>query len=240
MACSENEYMLENQITTITFFHFKGLHAIWMFPQMQLSLSGFKDIDGLSFFKLMGSGGKRGFSILPNLNTYAFMGVWDSEAQALNFFNHAKQFQKFTQHANEHCTILMNNVKAHGSWSGANPFGNFQKYDGGLIAVITRATIKPKFISKFWRYVPQVSDNIHEHDGLLFSIGIGEYPLMMQATFSIWKDQAFMKAYAYKSPLHREVIKKTRELGWYQEELFSNFIPYQTIGTWKGENILDL
>lgn len=226
----------DHQITTITLFHFKGLNAFWMFPQMQLSLSGFKEIEGLSFFKLMGSGGKRGFSILPNLNTYAFLGVWENEKHAHHYFEQSNHFKKFTSHANEHCTIFMHNVKAHGEWSGSNPFSNFKKYEGGLMAVITRATIKPKFVAKFWKYVPNVSDNIHEHDGLLFSIGIGEYPLMMQATFSIWKDQQNMREYAYKSPLHREVIKKTRELGWYQEELFSNFIPYKTIGSWKGKN----
>jgi hypothetical protein len=228
--------MTNNQITTITFFSFKGLETLWMFPQMRLSIPSFSKVDGLQFFKLLGSGGKRGFSILPNFNTYAFLGVWDNETKAHAFFQNSDVFNRFSKHAAEHWTVFMYNVKAHGAWSGINPFSNFKKYNGGIMAVITRATIKPKFVAKFWRYVPQVSDNIYDHDGLLFSIGIGEYPLFMQATFSIWKDQQNMRAYAYKSQLHREVIKKTRELGWYQEELFSNFIPYHTMGSWKGKN----
>jgi hypothetical protein len=65
---------------------------------------------------------------------------------------------------------------------------------------------------------------------LVFSKGIGEFPLLMQATFSLWKSAESMMDYAYKNPKHTEMVKKTRELGWYSEELFARFEPYKIEG----------
>jgi hypothetical protein len=211
-----------------------------MLPQMQLALPGFRKVPGLSFYKLMGSGGENGFSIRPNWGVYALLCVWDAEAYADQFFQHGSHFRKFRKHATNIWTVFMHNQVAHGLWSGKNPFRDFQAPETGPVAVITRATIKPRFLAAFWKYVPPVSKQIEDHPGKIFSIGIGEYPLFMQATFSIWQDRESMIQYAYKSPMHRDVIKKTRELGWYQEELFANFIPYRTEGSWQGVGPLTL
>ncbi|NJN33402.1 MAG: hypothetical protein HC817_03255 [Saprospiraceae bacterium] len=40
-----------------------------------------------------------------------------------------------------------------------------------------------------------------------------------------------MMDYAYKSPHHAEVVRKTRELGWYSEELFARFRVVDTEGS---------
>jgi hypothetical protein len=231
--------MENKQITTITILRFEGINAAWMFAQMGLALSGLRKVEGLKFFRLMGSGGKNGFSKLLNPNVYAFLGVWESEIYARNFFAHSEKYQPFGKRSKEAWTLFMHNIKAHGSWSGKSPFEDFQPYEGGLVAVVTRATIKLKHMSKFWSYVPAVSGKLEDQEGLIFSVGIGEYPWFMQATLSIWEDYSYMKQYAYKSRVHSEVIKKTRELGWYSEELFANFAPFDSIGTWEGINPLE-
>jgi hypothetical protein len=43
--------------------------------------------------------------------------------------------------------------------------------------------------------------------------------------------------YAYKNEKHKEVVRLTRKLKWYKEELFARFIPYKFIGQWKGKNV---
>jgi len=226
------------QVVTFTLFRYEGKQAFWIFGQMQKSIKEFKKVAGLEFFKLMGSGGKNGFSKMLNVNVYALLAVWESEEAAKTYFEESSHFLEFRSRAKEFLTIYMNTCRSHGKWSGLNPFQPSQAYESGPIAVITRARIKLRFLRKFWSYVPSVSKNMEDRDGSIFSIGIGEYPWLMQATFSLWEDEESMRNYAYRSKVHSEVIQKTRALGWYSEELFANFIPYRTVGSWEGENPL--
>ena len=71
-------------LTTITFFKFHK-NKFWAFSQMALLPRKIKKIEGLRFFKLMGTGGGNGFSLKPDFSTYAFLGVWESEIAAENF-----------------------------------------------------------------------------------------------------------------------------------------------------------
>ncbi|MCH6199517.1 spheroidene monooxygenase [Aquiflexum sp. LQ15W] len=228
----------KQQVITFTLFRFEGRQAFWIFGQMQKSIKDYKAVQGLEFFKLMGSGGKNGFSKMLNVNVYALLAVWESEQSASSYFEESAHFSGFQKRATEFWNIFMNTSKAHGKWSGKNPFETIQPYESGPIAVITRARIKFRFLRKFWSYVPAVSKNMDDRDGSIFSVGIGEYPWLMQATFSLWEDEESMRNYAYRSKFHREVIQKTRALGWYSEELFANFVPYKTVGSWEGANPL--
>lgn len=82
---------------------------------------------------------------------------------------------------------------------------------------------------------PPPAAPIQGREGLLFAIGIGEVPIVQQATFSLWENSRLMQQYAYRSPHHKEVVKRTRELGWYKEELFARFHPYRSEGEWDGD-----
>ena len=84
-----------------------------------------------------------------------------------------------------------------------------------------------------------MSQSLESYQGLALSIGVGEWPLIQQATISIWKTQAEMMDYAYKNQKHKEVVKLTRQLKWYKEELFARFVPYKFIGSWHGQNVGD-
>jgi heme-degrading monooxygenase HmoA len=59
--------------------------------------------------------------------------------------------------------------------------------------------------------------------GFITSVGIGEVPFIKQATFSIWESKEQMRSFAYKLPLHKEVIKKTHQEKWYSEDMFTRF-----------------
>ena len=108
-----------------------------------------------------------------------------------------------------------------------------------LIAVITRATIKPSKLFKFWRYVPISQKPIERGcSGLIYTKGVGEAPVVQMATFSVWENIDALKNYAYNSVEHREAIKKTHQLDWYKEEMFTRFQPYKTIGIWEGKDLL--
>jgi heme-degrading monooxygenase HmoA len=227
------------QISTLSFFRFKGFkNKFWAFKTMGEPISGIK-LDGAKLIKKMGTGGGDGYQWYPDFSTYAVLIIWESEAQADAFFKSANPwFTQYKKHAFEQCTFWLKAISAHGKWDNKQPF-NFHKEDSNLpIAVITRATIKFKNLWQFWKRVPSVSDTLKNFKGNIFGKGMGEWPLVQQATFSVWKSKEELFAYAYKSEKHRAVIKKTRELDWYSEEMFIRFQPFKFEGTWRQKNPL--
>lgn len=234
--------MKNDQIVTITFFRYEGFRRKWWaFGQMGVAPKSLETIPGLEFGKMLGSGSRNGFSILPNLSVYGLLCVWENEWKARNFFEKHPLFAAFCEKSSDQWTVYMRTVMAHGRWDGAEPFQIQEKFDENrLIGVITRATIRVNHLWRFWRFVPSVSRSVKSRDGLLFSVGIGELPIIQQATFSLWENSYLMKAYAYQSRFHKEVVRRTRELGWYKEELFARFHPYTSEGNWRGQNPLAL
>lgn len=229
-------------ITTITLFRFTTLKSkIWAFGQMQFAHSALSKANGLQFYKLMGSGRDLGFSPLPDWGVYALLCVWESERAAEDFFAEAPVFQKYSNQAAEFWTIFLKPLNTKGLWSGQNPFAPSSTLDPNnqLIAVITRATIKPSKLIPFWRYVPTSQRPIQAGcPGLIYTKGIGEAPLVQMATFSVWESLDALKSFAYNSPEHKEAIKRTHQIDWYKEEMFARFQPYKSIGLWGGVNPL--
>ena len=220
-----------SQTTLISFFHYSGFKNKWRaLGRMGRPPISIKKVDGLSFFKPLGTGSGNGFSIKPDFSTFGFVAVFDSEEIAKKFIN-SEPIKEYTKASKSYSHVLMHTIKSHGEWSKQNPFEASVEFDKTKpLAVITRATIKPQLAHKFWKYVPSVSKSMNDYDELIFSKGIGEFPLLMQATFSLWNNAEAMMKYAYQNPKHAEMVKKTRELGWYSEELFARFQPFYQEG----------
>ena len=228
-----------NQVVTMSFFMFDKLSSKWWaFTQMGYLPFNIHKINGLQFIKQLGSGAENGFSIKPNFGVYGLLATWDNREAADNFFMENKAFLKYKDRSSQSWTVFMKTSKVHGQWSGVTPFFENAVYnENDVVAVITRATIYPKHLLAFWKEVPIVSQNIKERDGLIFSIGIGEWPIFMQATFSLWENSKYMMDYAYNSKYHQEVIKKTRQRGWYKEEMFVRFQPFHSVGQWDSVSL---
>ena len=224
------------EIVTMTLLRYRGAAARWWaFTQMGLGPGRFRGVGGLQTAKMLGSGAGNGFSILPNLGVYALLGVWTDEAAAHTFFATHPWWAAARRRSVEQYTVFMRTAVVHGEWGGEHPFQITTEFVATQpVAVITRATIKLRHLFGFWRFVPSVSAFVKDRPGQLLSIGVGEWPLFMQATFSVWTSAEAMMDYAYRNPHHQEVIRKTRELGWYQEELFARFHPYASAWSWAG------
>lgn len=218
-------------MVSISFFKYDNFgQRFWAFKQMGKVPTLLKEVEGLKFSKLLGSGGMKGFSIFPNWGLYGLLCVWDSAAVAQDFFSHHAIFLDFKSKSISHQNIFLNPLSSHGKWDGQNPFANPKQKTEGKIAVITRGKIRLSKLWKFWHFVRPASRDMEGKEGLIFSVGIGELPLIQQATFSIWENTEKMMQYAYKSPQHTQAIQKTRELGWYSEELFARFAIISTEG----------
>jgi len=207
---------------------------------MQYAHQYLRDVQGLRFYKLMGSGKDEGFNPFPDWSTYTLLIVWDNETDADIFHQNSKLSQLYRDRTAEIWTLYLKNIVSKGRWSKQDPFEVSKDLDvnNPLLAVITRATIRVRRLYSFWKYVPTSHLSLHTNQGLIYTKGIGEIPVIQMATFSIWKDKSSLMKFAYQGKEHRVAIEKTKKLDWYKEEMFSRFQPYRSEGTWGGEEPL--
>lgn len=227
---------MSEQITTLTFYKFTGFkHKFWAFCMMLCAHVPLSRTSGLSFYKLLGSG-KRNFNPAPDWSVYAILQVWENKLKAKEWFRDASLANSYKMKSSEQLTFYMRNLKAHGLWSSHNPFEESSAIDSSndYIAVITRATIKLKFLKRFWNYVPTSQVDLNGNPNLLFSAGVGERPVTQMATFSLWDDKSALRKFAYRSQNHRHAVQQTQALQWYKEEMFSRFQPFSIDGSWSG------
>jgi len=226
-------------VVTLSLFKYSGLrNKFWAFTMMQFAHGHLKNAEGLRFYRVLGTGGGNGFSWYADFSTYALLTVWETEAQAENFLHNSKLHDEYRAHCLETVTVFMTPLRSHGEWGGVNPFKPDGKAEGDITAVITRATIANKQLVRFWRQVPRTSGSLDRFSGLICAKGIGEWPVKQMATFSLWRDEESIKAFAYRNPDHLEAIKKTHKLNWYNDELFARFRPFKSVGTWGGNPLL--
>lgn len=224
--------MVMEQITTLTFFKYSRWYSkLWAFGMMPVGYVALSGVRGQSFYKLMGSGRGIGFHPLPDWSVYALMQVWDTETDALRFFDQHSFIRNCQKQAGIVTTIYLKNIFSKGRWSGKEPFKPSPdqpfESDQNPVAVLTRASIRPSKLWKFWQYVPVAQSRLKGYPGLMFQKGIGEMPLLQMATFSIWSDAERIRQFAYRDAEHREAVTLTRQLDWYSEELFARFHPYR-------------
>jgi hypothetical protein len=92
-------------------------------------------------------------------------------------------------------------------------------------------------LTNFWRTLPDVTAPLTSQPGLHWSLGIGEAPVGLQGTFSVWHDMVAMNDFVYQTPGHRRAIAQTRETGWFTEELFARFHVVEVDGAYRGRSV---
>jgi len=173
--------------------------------------------------------------VKPNFRRYGLICTWESEKAANDFLHHSDLIKQYQQHTNEIWTVAMLPLQSHGFWDGRQPFVPFfTASNNEPVAVLTRASVNWLGLPNFIKYGANTSKALDNAHGLICSIGLGELPFIRQATFSIWESVEAMKEYAYKTPHHQDVMRRTRAEKWYKEELFARFIPVSSEGTWNG------
>lgn len=198
-------------------------------------------VPGLGFFKLLGSGASNGFGIWPNLLRYGFMAVWDDAAAAAAFFAQHPLWGTYQARSTETWTVQLAPLKSQGWWDGQAPFAYSPEVSPSAsapVAVLTRASIRWQKTPRFWQFVEPTSAALAQAVGVRAAIGLGELPVVRQATFSVWESAQAMQEYAYRDARHREVIVLTRREKWYAEEMFARFQVLGSHGTLDGQDPL--
>ncbi len=229
-------------LTTLSVFTLAPGHRRWALAQMGTAPGALRRAAGLRFCKLLGSGAAGGFGLWPNLNRYALLAVWASEADAAAFFARHPWWAAYQRRCRETWTAHLLPLRAHGRWDGQQPFGAAGAPAAadaeGPVAVLTRASIHWLKTPRFWRYVAPTSAALAEAPGVALALGLGELPVVRQATFSVWHSAAAMTQYAYHDARHREAMQLTRRENWYSEELFARFRLLHSEGTVDGRDPL--
>ncbi|WP_075831197.1 hypothetical protein [Deinococcus marmoris] len=195
-----------------------------------------RGLPGLDFYRLLGTGQGAKLSLSVDLHRWGRFAVWQSRA-AFELFEDSPWRQQEREAVADTVTLLLRPLRWHGQWAGQEPFGPaVSRHPSGEfpVAVLTRAVIRPTRLAAFWRAVPGTQEFLPDQPGLISALGLGEWPVVQQATFSVWQDQASMRAYAYQGGAHRHAIARTRQENWYSEELFARFEVQQVRGVWEG------
>ena len=208
-------------------FYFKK-HKFWMFKLMGAYTFDKKLLnhDGLKFIKLLGTGSKDGFSIIPDFTSYVMISVWESDVLRKKFTNKNKLFKEIINKSSKRVEIKIDPYNYVGSWNGINPFINKSSYKVGKIIVLTRARVRLNKLINFFISTSSAAKSINSKKGAEYYKGVGELPIIEQATISRWESEQSMKDYAYSDKSHLKIIHKARKNNWYSEELFvrSNII----------------
>jgi hypothetical protein len=191
---------------------------------MGLAHQWLSKVDGCDFYKLMGSGAGKGFSIFPDFSAFCLLMNWKDKKLMIKFHQEHSEWLSYKSRSDRSFRLDLEATKVFGEWGGQQPFGKTsQDTRDEKIVVLTRATIKKRYIPYFWSKVPRASRPVQDTKGHLFSKGVGEVPLLHQATVSVWESKKAMHSYAYQHEAHTKMIKMTREKGWYSEEMFAEF-----------------
>ena len=212
-----------------------GLHTtlhLWRVPgpgvpgallRMGLDRLALRSAEGLTFAKLLGTGDGRTFRpVDADPMLWGLLAVWRDGGCADRFEGHRtpRGWRRLATHESR---LDLRCLRTRGRWSRQEPFAvdrDLAATWDGPVASVTRARIRPSLSARFWGAVPPVVDDL---DRPLVRIGIGEAPLGLQGTFTVWPDVDALTDFAYRRSPHRAAITATQETGWYAEELFARF-----------------
>lgn len=208
----------------------------WGLQRYVLGAWPLRGIEGLRLVKVLGSGHDGGFGLRPSGTRQGLLCLFDTSAQAASFLYRSTLADEYRANAREFFSIRLRAYSCRGSWSGVSiPVVEASPEALGTapIAALTRASIRPRSATQFWKMAPATQTGLETADGCRLAVGLGEAPLLRQATFSLWQSAADMDRYARAGP-HLAAIQTAHQQDFFSESMFVRFVPKEADGTWKG------
>jgi hypothetical protein len=212
------------QRVVVYFFTVPPKGIPFAFLSMAIDRMRSRKFTGISFSKLLGTGSGQTFTPSDAVLTRWGMVVAIDENR-IEAFDQSSIISNWRKRSTSEFRAVLSPLSSHGLWAKKNPFNFIAPLSNpdAQIAALTRARIKWNKNFIFWKSVPPVVIDLHSNPGLHAAIGIGEAPIGLQGTFSLWKSASALRDFAYKGQAHKVAIEQTASIGWYSEELFARF-----------------
>ena len=220
-------------VALLLLVRFKAGAVPWGLSRLVLGERALGRMPGLRFSRVLGSGRGGGFGLAPGFDHQGLMCFFDDEDSARVFAADAPVMRAYRDHARESLCALLRATSCRGTWGGASLAVTAQAQGNAPMAALTRASIRLRHAARFWQHAPATHDGIARAEGCRLAVGLGEAPLLRQATFSLWDNSAAMDAYAH-SGAHLAAIQGAHRQGWFSESMFVRFAPVSIEGTWHG------
>lgn len=225
------------------------LHRAWGWMRLVAGPAAYKTVPGMLGAKVMGSGHGGGFTLRPSATHQGLLCRFDTANAAMDFL-HGEQVQGFRERARECWAGLLTVQSSRGTWDqqawGLSDEDSqrlsrdwTQRLPEALptppLAVLTRASIHTARASTFWRHAPATQAALQAADGCLLAMGLGEAPLVRQCTFSLWRGQDQMDAYA-RQGAHQQASAAAYRQGFFSESMFVHMRVLRMAGQWQGQD----
>lgn len=219
----------------LALMHYRPRSLLWGLSRLVLGARGVGQFPGLRFVRVLGSGREGGFGLSPGLRYQGLMVFFDEEQQARDFAAKAPAVRDRLARSEQSLVAVLCATSARGSWGGV-PMQAGAPGDAGPghpIAVLTRASIRPMQAATFWRHSPASERALARTEGCSLAVGLGEAPVLRQATFSLWDSAEAIDAYA-RHGAHGHAARNAWRDGWFSEWMFVRFRVLSLQGQWQG------
>lgn len=209
--------------------------ALWAFWRLVRGPRALRGTPGLMFAKVLGSGRGGGFGLAPSGTHGGLFCAFDSAESAQLFARTSAAIAAYRRHTQELATLLLRPCSSRGAWAGHRLVAHGPvPAPNEPVAALTRASIAPARAFDFWRYAPAAQRAVETAAGCRVAAGLGEAPLLRQATFSLWDSAAAMDAYA-RQGAHAQAIRAAAQGGHFSESMFVRFAVLEAQGRWQGK-----
>jgi hypothetical protein len=195
-----------------------GLHLLWGWSRFLFGRFALRRCPGLRFAKVLGSGHEGGFGLRPSLTRQGLFCVFAGH-QAANAFLNSSWLSRMEPHVKTCRWLKLEAYSSRGQWSGHEIRASAAPPVDEPVVSLTRASIRWSQTLRFWRMAPPAEKSLAQAGGCRLSVGLGEAPVVRQATLSVWDSVAAMNAYA-RSGAHQQAIRAAYDGRHFSESMF--------------------